>query len=286
MPKVSVIITTRNRSHMLPRAIESVLNQTFKDYELIVVDDASLDDTSKVIKSYESRNCLLGLRIDKSRGANHARNEGQKIARGEYLAYLDDDDYWLPQKLEQQIAVFDLDSNVALVGCRFLEEGKVKELPKEFPYWALLMDNFIGGFSMCMFRKKDLTNVGGLDINLKNAQDWDLWLRLAELGKIVVVNQCLVQYNTGHTDRITVKKDRTAHYLNYSSVVTRHAYKMGYLTRCRHKFVIAYHTTPQTKPLLKVCRGGCYWMISVINKLIYKIRLRGSSIHNSLYMGV
>ncbi|MCH8992196.1 MAG: glycosyltransferase family 2 protein, partial [Acidobacteria bacterium] len=100
MPKVTAIITTHNRSHLLPRAIESVINQTFKDFQLIVVDDASVDETPEIIQQYESKGSVLGIRIERSRGANHARNQGAEAATGEYLAYLDDDDFWFPNKLE------------------------------------------------------------------------------------------------------------------------------------------------------------------------------------------
>ncbi len=104
MPKVSVIIPTFNCAVYLPQAIESVLGQTWQDFELIVVDDGSTDDTCQVLAPYQNRLVYL---YQENQGESSARNKGIQVAQGEYLAFLDSDDLWLATKLERQITVLE-----------------------------------------------------------------------------------------------------------------------------------------------------------------------------------
>jgi glycosyltransferase involved in cell wall biosynthesis len=104
-PVISVIIPTYNRAHLVGRAIRSVLAQTFQDWELIVVDDGSSDNTEEVVCSFQDpRICYISHEVN--RGGSAARNTGIKVARGEYVSFLDSDDEWLPEKLEKQLACF------------------------------------------------------------------------------------------------------------------------------------------------------------------------------------
>ena len=113
---VSVIIPVFNRSRVIGRAIQSVLNQTHSDLELIVVDDCSEDDTRKVVNSYEDQRIRL-IPLKQNRGAPHCRNLGAKNANGEFLAFLDSDDEWLRDKLRNQLTL--MTPSTALVGCAF-----------------------------------------------------------------------------------------------------------------------------------------------------------------------
>ena len=119
LPKVSVVIPTHDRAHLVGRAIRSVLAQTFQDFEIIVVDDCSVDNTKEVVQSLaDSR--IRYLRHEINRGGSAARNTGIGAARGEWIAFLDSDDEWLPKKLEKQLEMgytTDL-SNVGAVICR------------------------------------------------------------------------------------------------------------------------------------------------------------------------
>src|SRR5688500_9781977 len=104
-PIVSVVIPTYNRAHLIRRAIDSVVAQTFADWELIVVDDASKDDAEGVVRSYgDSR--MRYVRHDVNKGASAARNTGLYAAHGEFVAFLDSDDEWLPEKLASQVELF------------------------------------------------------------------------------------------------------------------------------------------------------------------------------------
>ena len=116
-PKVSVIIPTYNRAGLLPRAVNSVLSQTYDDYEIIIVDDCSTDNTRDVIAAFTDPR-VLSIRHQTNRRQSASINTGISNARGEYIAFLDDDDEWLPAKLEKQVAILDSSSsNVGLVYC-------------------------------------------------------------------------------------------------------------------------------------------------------------------------
>ncbi|MFC7193467.1 glycosyltransferase family 2 protein [Halosimplex aquaticum] len=121
-PQVSVIIPTYNRATLVKRAIQSVLNQTFKDFELIIVDDASDDETPEVIDSINDAR-LEYIRHDLNRHGGAARNTGIKYASGKYIAFLDDDDEWYPTKLERQVERFETVSNEIgsfIAGARYI----------------------------------------------------------------------------------------------------------------------------------------------------------------------
>ena len=106
-PTVSIIIPTYNRAHLIGRAIQSVLNQTYQNFEIIVVDDGSTDNTEEMIKEFQKHDKRIKyIRHEKNRGGAAARNTGIKVARGEYIAFQDSDDEWLPEKLEKQMDVF------------------------------------------------------------------------------------------------------------------------------------------------------------------------------------
>jgi glycosyltransferase involved in cell wall biosynthesis len=107
-PAVSVIIPTYNRAHLIGRAIQSVLDQTYQDFEIIIVDDGSTDNTEVVLKKFQNKDERIRyIRHDKNKGGSTARNTGIKAARGRFIALLDSDDEWLPEKLQKQLEVFE-----------------------------------------------------------------------------------------------------------------------------------------------------------------------------------
>lgn len=199
---ISVVIPTHNRVDLLPRAIESVLKQTYSDFEIIIVSDGSTDNTEAVVKKYiekDSRIKFIGY--SPAKGGNIARNTGIKAAQGDYIAFLDDDDEWLPKKLEKQLSVFEKSSKIGLVytGVHiiYVNEGiEYNSLSKEDGDLSkrILIDNCIGTTSTVMVKKNVLSKSGGFDIKLKALQDFDLWIRICQSVEIGFVDEPLINY--------------------------------------------------------------------------------------------
>lgn len=216
---VSAIITTYKRKpEMVLRALDSILAQTYKDIEIIVVDDSPADyplreDVKNAIIGRKNDNQDIEIRYiahEKNMGGCVARNTGMEAAKGDYLAYLDDDDEWMPEKIEKQMQVMQA-TNAALVTCgsRTIneEEGVINERKETFfrgfVLKELLHRNFIGSTSFPLIRKSCIMNVGGFDPLMQAAQDYDVWLRLAEKYEIDYVNEPLVLYHEHGDERIT-----------------------------------------------------------------------------------
>jgi len=200
-PITSIIIPTYNRLHVLPRAVESVLNQTLKDYEIIVVDDASTDNTKKMlIEKYGVKIIYIGKR--RNEGLSAARNTGIKSSRGKYIAFLDDDDVWLPKKLELQIDLIEKNPSLGLVycGCYKVDRddkvmSEIKPTKKGYIFDDMLCANYIvGSASAALVKRELLVNTGYFDENLTSLEDWDLWIRISKFHEIDYVDQPLVKY--------------------------------------------------------------------------------------------
>lgn len=191
MPQVSIIIPTYNRAHFIKQAVESALIQTYQDFELIVVDDGSTDDTKQVLADYAGR---LQYIYQPNQGRSAARNRGIELAQGEYIAFLDSDDLWLPNKLSRQVPALDTaPDNVALVhGYKQIVDEKLNPIPlwetRLRRYYALAekgqetYENYL--HSACIFtstiliRKSALVAIGNYDTTLYALEDLDLYLRL------------------------------------------------------------------------------------------------------------
>ena len=119
-PKVSIILPTYNRAHIIEKAIQSVLNQTYQDFEIIIIDDGSKDDTKKIIRGFQEKdNRIKYIRFEENKGAAAARNAGIKMSKGEYITFQDSDDEWLPEKLEKQMKIIETSSENIVVYCGF-----------------------------------------------------------------------------------------------------------------------------------------------------------------------
>jgi glycosyltransferase involved in cell wall biosynthesis len=199
-PAVTAIIPTFNRGAIIGRAIRSVLAQTCQDWELIVVDDCSIDDTEQAVKSF-SDNRIKYIRHDRNRGQAAARNTGIRCARGEYVAFLDSDDEWIPEKLQKELEVFrGSDPGVGLVysGMIILDEhGKVLTVRTPtrsgWVHDELLDLDFIGSCSRVTVEKEILERVAGFDETFQNCEDYELWLRVSKVSKIACLPCCLVK---------------------------------------------------------------------------------------------
>ncbi len=211
---VSAVISTYKRSpEMVKRAAESVLNQTYKDIELIIVDDSPSDyDLRDDVKNMaESLNGNVKyIRHEKNLGACAARNTGIQLANGEFIAFLDDDDEWLPEKIEKQIKKF-VNEDVALVYCgnytiNSANNEKIisnTQYHNGYVFDILIFDNFISSCSYPLIRKSVIKELGGFDIKMPAAQDLELWLRIAKKYKIDYVPEPLVNYYIHDGEKIT-----------------------------------------------------------------------------------
>lgn len=201
-PAVSVIIPTYNGGRYLCQTIESALAQTFQDIEILVIDDASDQDIASLLRPYKER--VQYVRKERS-GPAASRNFGIKLARGEYLAFLDHDDLWHPDKLQAQVRALDERPQCALAYCYpILIDGEGKpisnEKPSSFPSGDVTLDflgaNRITTFSATLIRKSILEKTGFLDEapEMTTADDYDMWLRISDVAEIVFVPGDLVSY--------------------------------------------------------------------------------------------
>ena len=203
MTKVSVIIPTYNRAKLIGRAIQSVLNQSYRDFEIIVVDDGSTDNTEEVVKSFNDER-IKYIRHRKNRGGSAARNTGIKVAKGEYIGFLDDDDEWLPEKLEKHVEKFQVSSkNVGVIYCGsniVLESSRVS-VKKFVPvlrgnlFLNFLENNcIIMGGSTFIVRKECFKRVGLFDEALPTQQDWEMLIRISRYYEFDIIPDALVKY--------------------------------------------------------------------------------------------
>lgn len=200
-PLVSVVIPTFNRSSTIVASIESVQCQTFKDFEIIVVDDGSTDQTEQVLNELDVPG-LRYIRHSENRGANAARNTGAGAALGEFVAFQDSDDTWHYEKLQKQVHAC-RHFNAAVSFCAFnrIKDGIKTIVPKpgykiqpgcHNMHAALLRGSFISCQTL-LIRRELLLLVGMFDENLPRLQDWDLCLRLSEKYPFAYINEPLVE---------------------------------------------------------------------------------------------
>lgn len=206
---ISVIIPTRNRSERLQRALQSAQAQGWGNIEIVVVDDASSDGTPALMERLSAEDQRIRyVRNDSPKGGGGARNAGIELARGKYVAFLDDDDVWLPHKLERQHAMLVAHPGASAVSCGFVlsSPGKAdRTLTPQAPrdMQQLLRANRLGGASVCFTTMAQLLEVGGFDPLLHSGQDWDLWLKLYARGPVLVCREPLVIYAAHAGQRIS-----------------------------------------------------------------------------------
>jgi hypothetical protein len=185
-PRVTVAISTWNRADLVGRAIASALAQTFDNIEILVVDDGSTDGTPEAIARFDDRR-LRTVRLERNSGISRARNTAIALARGEWLAFLDDDNEWAPDYLSRQLALAASRPNADVVYCRAQRrdgrtghDGVMPEVIREGPVFRHVLRGWLPLMSCALVRRSALREVGGLDEELKASEDRDLWLRLAQ----------------------------------------------------------------------------------------------------------
>jgi len=210
-PMVSVIIPTYNQANFIDKAIKSVLKQTYQDFEIIVIDDGSTDNTEEIIRCFKDKRVKYIKKYKKNRGISVARNIGIKVARGKYVALLDSDDEWLPEKLDKQIKILQdgspelgaVYSNLCYIDENGKNTNKLRNPKKEgYIYEDLLGKNHVGAPSTLLIRKECFHQVGLFDDLLNAQQDWDMWIRIAKYYRFALIKIPLVKYRL-HSNQLS-----------------------------------------------------------------------------------
>ena len=214
----AVITTYKRPVAVVKRAILSVLGQTYQDFELIVVDDSPNDyperESIKSLVKNLNDNRILLIQHKETLGACAARNTGLNNSKGEFIGFLDDDDEWLPNKVEKMLELFAMeDDSVGLLYCKFFYLDETKNIEwkpiKEFKKFKkgnvfknLIIDNFVGSSSFPVLRTSYLREIGGFDERMLSCQDYDVWLRMSEKYNVDYVDLELVRFHIHQHDSI------------------------------------------------------------------------------------
>lgn len=209
-PKVSVVMSVYNGGEYLREAIESILHQTFKDFEFVIVDDGSTDSTCKILTTYRDERMTL-VRNQENLGLARSLNRGLEIARGEYVARQDADDVSLPERLAQQLEFLEEHPEVGVVGgaVQIIDGGGNASDIWRFPgehgvlKWRLCFGNPIM-HSTVMMRREIVNRVNGYDVEMEVAMDYDLWRRLSSVTRLANLQDVLVWLRR-HEDSVTSK---------------------------------------------------------------------------------
>jgi glycosyltransferase involved in cell wall biosynthesis len=207
--KVSVIIPTYNRESTLSRAIDSVLKQTYRNFEVIVVDDGSTDNTSRVIEKHKDR---IRYYSKLHSGVSAARNLGLEKSEGTWVSFLDSDDYWLPKKLESQMEYLRKNPDIMIVQTDeyWMRNDKiVNPMKKHKKYSGWIFEHClplcIVSPSAVLIHQKVFNDVGVFDESFPVCEDYDLWLRVSLKYKIALIPEKLVVKTGGHSDQLSRK---------------------------------------------------------------------------------
>ena len=226
-PAVSVVIPMRNRAQLIGRAVASVQAQDVQDWEIVVADDGSTDDSARVVGELATRDERIRLvRLDRNRGAQAARNAGIRAARGEWIAFLDSDDEWLPFSLSARLEA-GRESGAGAVHSECLIIRHPDPTPRPFGIRSYagnitvdVLTNPGPMFQSLLVRKKHLECIGGLDESILSYQEWETSIRLASACEFVFLPQPTFIYHCHGGE--TISKDRLREAVGYRQVVRKH----------------------------------------------------------------
>lgn len=209
-PTVSVNICCYNGEKYLREALDSIINQTYKDWELVIINDGSTDSTESIIKEYIDRGYPIVYHYQENHGLGYSRNEALKRSSGEFIAFIDQDDIWMPEKLEKQIPIFEKDEEVGIVFCNtifFNDRGFQKAVYKKWKpprgrVFAELLSNYFLALPSVIIRKKSIETTGEwFDPTFKVIEEYDLFLRISYTWKIDYVDEPLAKWRMHHNSQ-------------------------------------------------------------------------------------
>lgn len=202
---VTVIIPTYNRAKLVRKAIDSVLKQTYTNFEVLVIDDHSTDNTKEIIESFDDDR-IKYLLNERKKGAQGARNTGLLNAKGEWIAFLDSDDLWLKEKLQVQLSELASTKKYFCFSHWYeLKNDKtyLKTRKLSIDNTSIYRENYIGTFSTVMLHSRIIDEIGLLDENLSACQDWDYWIRIIDNYNALYISEPLIKYRIHGSDRIS-----------------------------------------------------------------------------------
>ena len=217
-PKITILMSVYNGEKYLREAIDSILNQTYKDFEFLIINDGSTDRTPKILQSYKDQRIKI-INNEKNIGLTKSLNKGLKIAKGEYIARMDADDISMAERLEKQVNFLDQKKNIGLVGTSHLkinEKGKILQPvrtltdEKELKEKLLVANKFYHG--SVMFRKVCIDKVGFYREEFKSSQDYDLWLRIADYFEMRNIPEILYKWRVNIKSISVAKLGQQAKY--------------------------------------------------------------------------
>ncbi len=210
MPKVSVIIPTYNREQFIVRAINSVLSQIYRDFEIIIVDDGSTDHTKNILDQFNGK---IKYIYQDNQGVSAARNRGIQESSGQYIAFLDSDDYWVPEKLTLQVDVLEKNPHIGIVYARMpilnekgekvgLKPARIsgKNFKELMEVWGDLPTSTV------MTRKECFNKAGMFDASLPPMEDIDMWIRISRFYDLYEIENKVLAYYHRHSEQITADK--------------------------------------------------------------------------------
>lgn len=220
-PKVSVLMSVYDGDRFLRESIESILSQTFTDFEFIIVNDASTDKTADILKAYSFRDPRIKIITNKTNlGLTKSLNIGIKESTGEYIARMDSDDISLPERIEKQVKFLDENKDHGVVGALVYAIDETGKRIDGFKNWIHEIDNKtiqkklikrnVVVHPLAVVRKSTLDLVGGYDESFRYAQDYDLWFRIAMISKIHNLPEFLMNYRMSNSSITTSKNKHQA----------------------------------------------------------------------------
>lgn len=209
-PVISCILTTYNRSQFLKRSIDSIVNQTYTNLEILIIDDCSSENIKKIINLYNDKR-IKYIRHNINKGLAHSRNTGMKNSTGDYFAFLDDDDEWLPNKIADQLKIFQNSKlkNLGMVTCgirRIKGKKKIeyKEILRGNLFYEFLIEQPLVGNGSCVLIKSEVyRKYGGFDTKYKRGIDGYFFCKISNYYQIDFSEQILVNYYEDDKNRIT-----------------------------------------------------------------------------------
>lgn len=283
IPTVSIIIPSYNYGRFIGRALNSVLSQSYQDYEIIIVDDASTDDTKDVVGKYNDPR-IRYIVHPVNCGPSKARNTGIEASKGRYIAFLDSDDIWMPEKIESQIGLFQNGPDnlgVVYTNMKVCDETTSKTFSTHFFAYrgkvlqSLLEVNHVGN-SGVMIKKECFAKAGLFDVSMRLCEDWDMWIRVACFDQFDCIEQPLFTLFTHSSNssanlkqmisgRETLLQKHAALYRRYPKIHSLQYYILG--IQCFREGLMARGR----KHFLRALKYSDPWDISIKLRSIMQI---------------